>query len=322
MLTPVDLSVVIPTRNTRDLTIRCLDSVRASSSRAAEIIVVDDASGDGTGAAIGARHPDVTVMRFDTPAGFTAAANAGLRRASREVLLLLNSDTEVEQGSLDALSAAFTARPTLGIAGAQLFYPDGRAQWSGGALPAWPWLLYKSTGWHAGLARLPVYRRVRPLDGETDRAVGWVTGAAMAVRRAVWDAVGPLDERYRLYCSDLDYCCRARLAGWTVAVIAGCRVRHHQGATVQQVFDAAGREHAAQMWVELGQWVSQYRGAPYAHRLLYTAAAAARLRLRTRRVIGAAVPSARRPQWEDGTRLLELNLSALREASTQAARQR
>src|SRR3954447_1784304 len=95
-MAPPPLSIVIPTHDTRELTLRCLGSLFASPLPGMEVILVDDASRDGTAEAVAGRHPEVVVLRTAEPARFTGSANRGLARASGEILLLLNSDTEVE----------------------------------------------------------------------------------------------------------------------------------------------------------------------------------------------------------------------------------
>src|SRR5436309_346274 len=182
------LSVVIPTHDTRELTLACVVSVEAAVEAAAaalsdtEILVVDDGSGDGTAEALAARHPRIAVMRLSPAAGFTRAANLGMARSRGEVLLLLNSDTEVAPGALARLRDAFAREPRLGAAGALLHYPDGRAQWSGGGEPGLLWLFALASGLPPLLARLPGYRRAKPAGAPAGR-VAWVAGAALAVRR-------------------------------------------------------------------------------------------------------------------------------------------
>src|SRR5262245_47961893 len=189
-----------------------------------ETIVVDDGSRDGTVAAIQSSCQGVEILRHEASRGFSVAANAGLRQARGPIRLLLNSDTELDPGALDAVLAAFRSDPRLGIAGAQLRYADGRPQWSGGAMPSLTWLFAQASHVHVALSRLPLYRTVRPLETLRDREVDWVTGAAMAMRREVWDQIGPLDERFALYAQDLDFCVRARQAGWRVAIVPGFSV--------------------------------------------------------------------------------------------------
>ena len=142
-----DLSIVVPTRDTAALTLACLASIaRAGRARGLEVIVVDDASRDDTVARVQDAHPGARILRHDAPRGFTVSANDGLAAAGGRLLLLLNSDTEIEPGGLDALVDAFAQDPGLGIAGAQLRDPDGAAQWSGGRLPDCLWLFAEASG--------------------------------------------------------------------------------------------------------------------------------------------------------------------------------
>ncbi|HEY0552695.1 MAG TPA: glycosyltransferase family 2 protein [Thermoanaerobaculia bacterium] len=263
---PPPLSIVIPTHDTRELTLRCLDSLAAAPAAGMEVILIDDASADGTAAAVAARHPGVTVLRNGEPARFTRSANRGLAAATGEILLLLNSDTEVAAGGLARLVAAFAREPELGIAGALLHYPDGSPQWSGGREPTLAWFFALSSGLPALLAKLPFYRRAKPLTADRPRAVDWVTGAAMAFRRPVWEAVGPLDEGFDFYAQDLDFCLRARRAGFAVEIRPDFPVLHHHGATIGREAGARGRQHPELLLGDLLRWARKHRGPAWAAR--------------------------------------------------------
>jgi GT2 family glycosyltransferase len=256
------VSVVIPTHNTRDLTMACLASLSPQEEIDAEIIVVDDGSVDGTSAAINALHPHVRVMRSESTRAFTAAANRGVSEAHGSVILLLNSDTEVERAALAKIAGAFAERPRLGVASATLVSPDGREQWSGGGWPTPFWLFVLASGAARFLARFRPYRRAR---GATKRRVDWVSGAAMAIRRAAWEELGPLDERFAFYAQDADFCLRARDAGWEVDVLA-VRVVHHGGATIGRERGAADGHHPALLWTDLLRLVLKREGAAAARR--------------------------------------------------------
>ncbi|MFL6260980.1 MAG: glycosyltransferase [Thermoanaerobaculia bacterium] len=263
---PPPLSIVIPTHDTRELTLRCLDSLRASSFPGLEVILVDDASRDGTAEAVTERHPEVVVLRNEEPARFTGSANRGLARAGGEILLLLNSDTEVEPGGLARLVEVFAREPEMGIAGALLHYPDGSPQWSGGREPSLLWFFALTSGLPALLERFPFYRRARPLAPDRPLAVDWVTGAAMAFRRAVWEAAGPLDEGFQFYAQDLDFCLRARRAGWRIEVRPEVRVLHHHGATIGRAAGARGHQHPELLWSDLLRWARKHHGQAWAAR--------------------------------------------------------
>lgn len=313
---PAGISIVVPTRDTREVTLRCLATLDdAADSSPAEVIVVDDGSQDGTAEAVTRQHPRVRVIRHESPRGFTVSANAGLRAASNPIVLLLNSDTEVSRGAVDALMRAFAADARLGIAGAQLLYPDGSGQWSGGAAPTLTWLFAESSGLARAFARVPGYRVVRPLEATSDREVDWVTGAAMAMRRDVWTDVGPFDEAFKVYAQDLDFCLRARDRGWRVRIIAASRVIHHHGVTISRVSGGVSRQHPHALWTDLIRWAGKRRGPAYARRASGVIAAGARLRLIARRVLGPAVPARLRETWRVETRELQLALAALRGAT-------
>jgi GT2 family glycosyltransferase len=270
---PATLSVVIPTHDTRELTLACLAALAAAAPPPDEVILVDDGSTDGTAAAVAASYPAVRVLRQERPRGFTAAANTGAATASGDLLLLLNSDTEVATDALAALLTAFRADAGLGVAGASLVYPDGRAQWSGGRAPRASWLLTLGSGIAHRLDRWPRWRRRRPVSGHGGSEVDWVSGAALAVRRPLWSELDGFDPRFALYAQDLDLCLRARARGWRVAVVAASRVVHHHGATVGKsggrgeaaASEAApptvARHDAALLWADLVRAATKQGGA-------------------------------------------------------------
>lgn len=257
------VSVVVPTHDTRDLTLSCLAALRGEPD---ETIVVDDGSRDGTAEAVASLFPDATVLVNREPQGFTRSANRGLAQARGKLLFLLNSDTEVQPGTVARLLAIFLADSRLGIAGAALTYPGGAAQWSGGGAPTLLWLFALASGLPARLARLPGYRRLKPLHPPGPRAVDWVSGAAMVIRRSTWEAAGPFDERFRFYAQDLDFCLRARRAGWTVEIRPEIAVVHHHGATIGQEAGAVGHQHPELLFADLLRWAEKEHGPRWARR--------------------------------------------------------
>lgn len=290
---PAALSVVIPTHNTVDLTLACLASLAGGGISDLSVIVVDDGSSDGTAAAIAARWPAVRVLCREVAGGFGAAANAGLAAADGDLLLLLNSDTEVRPGALAALVRAFDADPRLGVAGARLLNPDGSPQWSGGPEPSLAWLFAQASGLPERLGRLPGYRRLRPVAGAAEgQRVAWVSGAAMALRRAVWQEVGPFDLGYRFYAQDVDLCCAARRAGFAVEIVPGFEVVHHHGATISRRPGAASGQHPELLWTDLLRWAVKHRGPRWAERARRALLWGARWRSREDRGAFAAAAAA------------------------------
>jgi GT2 family glycosyltransferase len=307
------LSVVVPTRDTRALTLACLAAIaNASPDVHCETIVVDDGSHDDTAEHIRARFPRVRLIRHDRASGFTAAANAGLRAASGSLLLLLNSDTEVQPGGLRALVTAFDRHARLGVAGAQLINSDATPQWSGGPAPDVAWLFAEASGLARLLGRLPGYRRLRPLARTADRDVAWVSGAALAMRRSLWDDLGPLDESFRLYGQDLDLCTRAAGAGWQIRVLHEFVVLHHQGATVSKVLRTADHHDPVRLWTDLLRWIAKTRGADAAQRAALALSIGGRVRLTGRRLLTPAIAAAARDPWRNQNRDIKAGIDALR----------
>jgi GT2 family glycosyltransferase len=293
--------VVIPTHDTREITLRCLGSLEPWTADGTEVVLVDDGSADGTAEAVRERFPAVQVLRSSEARGFTVSANQGLAAARGELLLLLNSDTEVEAATLPRLFSAFEADPRLGAAGAVLTNPDGSPQWSGGPEPTFAWLFLLASGLGGALGSLPGYRLVRPLHAEARGPVDWVTGAALAIRREAWEAVGPMDVRYRFYAQDLDFCLSLRDAGWRVGVATGFRVMHLGGATIAKRPGAARNANPALLWTDLLTWAEKRHGASWTRTARRWMRLGSRLRVLARLAGRAALPRDERPGWDGET---------------------
>ena len=299
--TTTPLAIVVPTHSSRELTLRCRESVRRGAVSGVEVILVDGASGDGTAAAVRSRLPQVAVLRSEANIGFSAAVNLGLGRAHGDAPLLLNIETERREGAIESVLEAFASDPGLGIAGAVLEYPDGSPQWSAGRRPTPCWLFVLASGLGGLLARLPGFRRAKPPGQTPNDRVDWVTGAAMAVRRQAWEEIGPLDEAYHFYCQDLDLCLAAGEAGWKVALLPRFRVVHHHGASISATHGAIAGSHPELLWSDLLRWFEKRRGAPAARRARRALRLGGRLRVLARRLVTPLVPPATRPAWRADT---------------------
>jgi GT2 family glycosyltransferase len=262
------LSVIIPTYDTAEMTLVCCASVVEALPADAEVVVVDDASTDDTARRIGEAFPSIVVLRQPVNRGFAASVNAGVAASRGELVLLLNSDTRVTAGTLDAFVRAFEDDAHLGVAGAQLIDSDGSLQWSAGPVPTMLWMVVMVSG-IAPLAR-PFRRRRKDMGGD----VGWVSGAAMAFRRRVWETAGPLRDDFRFYAQDLDFCVRARREGWKVQLLPQARVEHRHGATIAR--GSALPYKSELLWLDLLTWGRGEYGdawARRARRLMIVAAA-------------------------------------------------
>jgi len=307
------LSVVVPTHDTRDLTLRCFSSLAEVIARGVEVVLVDDGSQDGTAGAVCDRFPAVRVLRHEVAQGFTASANDGLRDAQGDVLVLLNSDTEVEDGALPHLVEAFARDPRLGIASPRLVNPDHSPQWSGGASPTLTWFFLLASGLPAGLDSVRGYRVLRPVRSEAGGRLDWVTAAAMAIRRRTWDEVGPFDGRFRFYAQDLDFCLTAKDAGWRVCLVPEAQVVHVGGATIGRHPGAARQSaHPGLLWTDLLIWAEKRHGRPWADAAARRLALGGRLRLVTRAVVRPLLPARSRRDWRQDTEAYRQALAELR----------
>jgi GT2 family glycosyltransferase len=241
-----DLSIVIVSYNARVDLERCLATLRQTPPAIAhEIIVVDNASTDGSAAA--AALPGVRVITSPENRGFSAANNIGIRASSGRLVLLLNSDTVVPPGTLDRLVAILDAHPEVGIVGPRLGDAAGRAELSFGDMIG-PVTEFRRRRLMRQLARRDpaAEARVEALTRQEARP-GWVTGACLLVRREDADAVGLLDERYFMYTEDVDFCAAVRARGRQVLFTPAVEIVHLRGrsaaAAPAATRDAYRRSH-------------------------------------------------------------------------------
>ncbi len=216
-----DVSIVIPVFGQLAHTLNCLDSLRAHTSRhSAEIIVVDDASPDET-AQVLHRLPGLRLLRQKINAGFIASCNAGVAAARGGIIVLLNNDTRVAPGWLDALVDSFDLFPEAGLVGAKLFHADGSLQEAGGIV----WR--DGSAWNYGRGddpNRPRYCHARQVD--------YVSGASIALPRALWQQLGGLDAHFApAYAEDADLALRVHAAGRQVWFQPLARVVHYEGVT-------------------------------------------------------------------------------------------
>ena len=222
------VSAVVVNYNARDHLLECVRSLRSDGVE--EIIVVDNASTDGSLAAITALDPDVVCVPTGGNLGFGSAANRGLAVASGVYVAVLNPDVVVESGTMKALAAALDADPTLAAVAPRVDNPDGTLYPSVRAFPS----MTDAIG-HAFLGfiapRNRFSTRYRLLDWDHSRAVevDWASGTCLMLRSASEE--GRFDESYFMYVEDVDLCWRLRQAGWRVGYEPAGRVIHTVGAS-------------------------------------------------------------------------------------------
>ena len=215
------VSVVIPVHGKCDLTLRCLKSLRDSGTgRSFEVIVVDDASPDESGQTL-STIAGIRYLRNDRNLGFLQSCNRGAALARGHYILLLNNDTMVESGAIDALADTFNSHHNVGLVGAKLYFEDGSLQEAGGIVFA--------DGSAANFGRgddprKPEYNYVRDVD--------YCSGAAIMLPSTLWLQLGGFDNYYeRAYYEDTDLAFRVRQAGYRTLYQPFAKIIHSEGAT-------------------------------------------------------------------------------------------
>lgn len=251
-MTPPEVSVVIVSNNDAHFLGACLDALAAERARLAlEVCVVDNASTDATAQLVRDQYPWVCLLPQPRRGGFSTNNNAALRRATGRYLLVLNPDTEVLPAALQRLVAFMDEHPRVGLCGAQLVFPDGSIQPSCRRFPTAASVLARRTPLRSFLRNSALNARhlMADFDHTQTGAVDWLLGACLFARREVLREVGLLDAGFTLYAEDIDWCYRARLAGWQVAYVPAARIRHHhQAKSDRALLSRHSWIHLKSMW--------------------------------------------------------------------------
>jgi GT2 family glycosyltransferase len=228
---PPDVSVVIVSWNVRDLLRDCIASIRRETRRSHEIIVVDNASRDGSADMVRSQFPGVTVIANPDNRGFAAANNQGLAVACGRTVLLLNPDTLVLDGAIDTMLGWLERHPGVGCVGCQVLESETEVQATCFRDPGPLNLLLIETGLHRLLAgrRRGGGPHYAGWDRDDEREVDVVSGMFMLVPRRVMEQVGPLDEAFFVYSEEADWCRRIRDAGHRCVFAPVARIRHREG---------------------------------------------------------------------------------------------
>jgi GT2 family glycosyltransferase len=237
----LDVSVILLTRSTCQQTREAIESVLSSTDGLIkEIQVVDNASTDETPEVLPAVFPEVRYSRMDRNLGFARGVNFAARDATGEFLLLLNSDARLAPDALGLAVNWMRAHPRCGVAGGQLYHPDGRKQNSIANFPSLATeLLNKFLLRKLWPQRFPGKERDFPEPVEVESVIG----AFFLVRRSLWDKLDGMDERFFFFLEETDFCLRARQAGFAVMHLPRVHIAHGQGQTAKQNLPAARIEY-------------------------------------------------------------------------------
>ncbi|MFH1754478.1 MAG: glycosyltransferase [Candidatus Latescibacterota bacterium] len=215
----MDVSIIIVSYNSMDVLPSCLNSLHKQSYTGdVEIIVVDNASQDGTPHMVAREYPGVTLLAEEENFGFSRGVNLGIRVARGKYFLIINPDTVFKEDSLARLADFMDSHDDAGIVGPKLVFHDGNLQYSCRRFYTWKVLALRRTP----LGKL--FRSTKTVsdhlmleyDHDTTAEVDWLLGACMFVRRSAVEAVGLMDERFFLYFEDVDWCYRMKQEGWKV----------------------------------------------------------------------------------------------------------
>jgi GT2 family glycosyltransferase len=212
-----DVSISLVNTNSRELLLACLESLQGAE---AEIVVLDNASEDGSAGAVRERFPEVRLIEQRRRAGFGANHNTVIRATSGRYVYVLNEDTTSADWGLERMVAHLDAHPRVAALAPRLEYPDGRLQDSAWRFPSPA---------AAALGLLTLSRAgVVQSGGRETRDVDWAMAAALLLRREALDEVGLFDEEFFIYSEETDLCLRLREAGWRTQYFPSVTVVHHE----------------------------------------------------------------------------------------------
>lgn len=224
------LSIIIVSYNTEQALRECLASIFEHVHVGAfQVIVVDNASSDGSVAMVREQFPRATLVTCETNRGFASACNLGLAQARGEFVLFLNSDTVVTEGGLDMLVRTLEDHPDVGVVGPRILNEDGSVQQSfGDHMSFTSEFLQKcvNAGYRQGRGPLRSYVQNKTSE---ESYPDWVSGACLLTRRAILEEVGAFDERFFMYAEDVDLCTRIREAGYRVLFTPDAEITHRRG---------------------------------------------------------------------------------------------
>jgi GT2 family glycosyltransferase/lipopolysaccharide/colanic/teichoic acid biosynthesis glycosyltransferase len=266
---PPEVSIVIVGYNSLPELRECLASVRSADvGLRLEILLVDNASSDGTRDFIRENEPDVRLTANSLNVGYSRAVNQGIAEARAKYVLVLNPDIVVLPGSIERLKSFMDEHTDVAIAGSKLLNPDNTLQHSCRRFYTLPTLVLRRTFLGSILrnSRAVADHLMLDYDHETSREVDWVIGACMMVRRRALDDIGGMDERFFLYFEDVDWCYRAWQSGWKVCYVADSVMKHRHtrdsarpGLSRQSVIHGLSMIHFYEKWGKAVYGLKKYQ---------------------------------------------------------------
>jgi GT2 family glycosyltransferase len=234
----LDLSIIIVNYNVENLLKKSLESIFNFQKKLRfEVIVADNGSKDQSAQMVRKHFPGVKLIENQRNLGFSAACNQGIRMSRGRYILLLNPDTEFTPGGISEMIKFMDSQPEVGICGPQMVDPQGKVHFSVRSFPSY--LTAISSG-QSILNRVfpdnPLSRKYLLKDQSRSQQmkVDWVSGSCLLAKRDVFEKIGLLDERFFMYVEDVDFCYRAKKAGFSVYYFPNSVVIHHIGKSTQK----------------------------------------------------------------------------------------
>ncbi len=245
------VSALIVSYNVKDLLLQCLESFYSSADVPVEAVVVDNASSDGSAAAVTSEFPQAVVMQESSNIGFGRAANVGLERCQGRFVLLLNPDVTLEPRTVGRLADFMLTRPDAGAVGPRILLEDGSLDPDARrSFPVPSALFYRTVGLSRLFPKSPRFGRYNMghVDESEVHEMDSGTAACLMLRKAAVDRVGFFDPRYFMYGEDVDLCYRLKLGGWKIFYLPSVSVVHHKGAATHKVARKMLYERHRAMW--------------------------------------------------------------------------
>lgn len=233
-----DISVCIVNWRTREALRRCLNSLAAHrGGLRLQVIVVDNASGDGSAEMVASEYPQAELVANDENIGYAAANNQALGASRAPCKLLLNPDIVVKPGALAALLDFIRQHPQAAAVAPRLVYPDGRLQYTCRSFPTPDVVFWEALGLSRLAPRSRIFGKYRMTwwDYDQARPVEQPMASALLLRGEALDEVGLLDESFNIFFNDVDLCYRLKRAGWEIWFTPAAEMIHEHGAATSQV---------------------------------------------------------------------------------------
>ena len=231
------VAVVVISHDTRDLLLECLASIfDSATNNDIEVVMVDNASKDGSYEAVCEAYPQVRAIYNETNRGFGAACNQAITSTRSPFVLLLNSDARITPDGFQALLDCMEARARCGAAGCRIFSAEGAIVGNARTFLTALNQALEQAGITGGVSSRRLRRTYTPAYSEDllDCTVDWIDGACLMLRRAALDEAGLFDERFFMYSEDEDLCFRLRKHGWMICHSGRGSAIHHGGASTSQ----------------------------------------------------------------------------------------